>query len=100
MRLMFTPISPPSPVNIGNPAEFTIAALANMVLSEARSRNLAVRKTVSLPLPRDDPKVRKPSIELATSLLDWQPRVQIAEGLRMTFDYLMEALDVAAKSIV
>jgi dTDP-glucose 4,6-dehydratase len=68
------------PVNIGNPDEFTILQLAEMVkrLTDSKSR------IVFNPLPEDDPKVRMPDITKAKKLLDWQPQVKLEEGLKKT----------------
>jgi len=80
-RLFFSDIS--DPVNIGNPNEFTIRQLAEVVLEEAHSRS----EIVECPLPQDDPKVRRPDITLAETLLDWSPATQLREGLRRTIPY-------------
>jgi UDP-glucuronate decarboxylase len=72
------------PVNIGNPAELTIAALAQKVLEllpESTSR------IVREPLPQDDPRQRQPDISLAKERLGWQPRTTLDTGLRSTIDY-------------
>lgn len=71
------------PVNIGNPSEFTMNELAAEV-------SKAIGKDVSIeyhPLPQDDPKQRQPNIERAKSLLKWEPKVPLAEGLKSTVDY-------------
>src|SRR5262249_44643837 len=60
----------PLPVNIGNPGEFTVLELAEMVLRLTRSNSVIERK----PLPVDDPRVRRPDISRAQSILEWQPR--------------------------
>jgi dTDP-glucose 4,6-dehydratase len=72
-----------SPVNIGNPAEFTILELGQLVL-ELLGSDAGIRH---LPLPTDDPKVRQPDISRAIEFLDWQPTVQLSEGLVSTIDY-------------
>lgn len=71
------------PVNLGNPSEFTILELAELVLKLTGSKS----KLVFLPLPSDDPKQRQPNIDLATSQLGWTPTVPLEEGLKMTIDY-------------
>ncbi|MBP7461173.1 MAG: SDR family oxidoreductase [Candidatus Delongbacteria bacterium] len=68
------------PVNIGNPSEMTILAIAKMIIEETHSQS----KIVFKPLPDDDPKVRQPDISLARSILQWSPRVSIEDGLRKT----------------
>ncbi|CAN5267530.1 hypothetical protein BH20ACI1_BH20ACI1_06070 [soil metagenome] len=76
------------PVNIGNPGEFTMNELAQEV-SKAVNRNT---KTLHLPLPQDDPKQRQPNIERAKSLLNWQPTIPLAEGLKKTVAYFSEGI--------
>ncbi|HYC79175.1 MAG TPA: GDP-mannose 4,6-dehydratase, partial [Planctomycetota bacterium] len=71
------------PVNIGNPAELTILQFAQEVLAVTG----ATSKIVFKPLPVDDPKVRKPDITRARTLLGWEPRVPLREGLKKTLDY-------------
>jgi dTDP-glucose 4,6-dehydratase len=70
------------PVNIGNPNEFTLLELAETVVELTSSRSEIVHEA----LPIDDPKVRRPDISLARELLDWEPRVELREGLRRTID--------------
>jgi UDP-glucuronate decarboxylase len=72
------------PVNIGNPEEFTIKELAEKVLKlipESRS------KIIYKELPSDDPRQRKPDISLAKAKLDWEPKIKLEEGLKMTIAY-------------
>lgn len=76
------------PVNLGNPCEFTIIELADEV---ARSMGKDT-KIKYLPLPEDDPKQRKPDIERAKRLLDWSPRISLAEGLKKTIAYFAQTL--------
>ena len=71
------------PVNIGNPGEFTIKQLAEMVIEKTNSNS----KLVHMPLPADDPTQRKPDITLAQKHLDWKPQVPLEEGLQKTIDY-------------
>ena len=71
------------PVNLGNPGEFTMKELADEV-GIATGKDIRIKY---LPLPQDDPKQRKPNIERATSLLNWQPTVPLAEGLKKTAAY-------------
>jgi dTDP-glucose 4,6-dehydratase len=68
------------PVNLGNPAEFTILELAEIVVRLTGSRSSIVYEA----LPVDDPAVRRPDIALARELLDWSPGVELEEGLRLT----------------
>jgi UDP-glucuronate decarboxylase len=71
------------PVNIGNPGEFTIRQLAEIVIEMTGSRS----QIRSLPLPADDPKQRQPDITLAKQYLDWEPTVPLREGLSRTIAY-------------
>ncbi|UCC72427.1 MAG: SDR family oxidoreductase [Gemmatimonadota bacterium] len=71
------------PVNIGNPAEFTITQLAELVLElTGGTGGLEYR-----PLPEDDPKVRQPEIAVARELLGWEPKIELRQGLQKTIDY-------------
>ena len=76
------------PVNLGNPGEFTIRQLAELVLTLTGSRS----RLVFHPLPQDDPRQRKPDITLARSLLDWEPQVQLEQGLLNVIDYFRRVL--------
>ncbi len=76
------------PVNIGNPVEFTIRELAEQVLEKVGSSS----KLVEMPLPSDDPTQRKPDISLASKVLDWEPEIQLSEGLERTIPYFREAI--------
>ena len=71
------------PVNLGNPREFTMNELADEV-GKALGNGV---KVTHMPLPQDDPRQRKPNIERAKTLLGWQPKVQLAEGLKKTVEY-------------
>ena len=71
------------PVNIGNPGEFTMIELAEMILRQTGSRS----KLVFKPLPADDPRQRRPDISLAKERLEWQPSVALEDGLRETIAY-------------
>ena len=79
------------PVNIGNPTEFTILELAEMVISLTGSQS----EIVQCPLPEDDPVQRRPDITLATEILDWKPKVPLKEGLMVTIEYFTKALSAA-----
>jgi len=70
------------PMNIGNPNEFTVRGLADLVIEMTGSKSVIE----SRPLPIDDPKVRCPDIERARRMLGWEPRIQLREGLRRTID--------------
>lgn len=72
------------PVNLGNPGEFTIKELAELVLEMTGSTS----KLIYCPLPSDDPLQRKPDIAVAQKELDgWEPRIPLIEGLKPTIDY-------------
>jgi dTDP-glucose 4,6-dehydratase len=76
------------PVNIGNPVEFTVKQLAEMVVEMTGSTAGIEDK----PLPEDDPKVRQPDISQAKELLGWEPKVELREGLRRTLEYFAGVL--------
>ncbi len=69
-----------TPVNIGNPGEFTILELAEVILRLTGSASQIVYEA----LPQDDPTVRRPDIGLARGLLGWEPTIALEEGLRLT----------------
>lgn len=77
------------PVNIGNPGEFTMLELAQLVIELTNSKS----KLVFLPLPQDDPLQRKPVIELAKKELNWEPKVPLKEGLVKTIEYFESILE-------
>jgi len=83
MKLMDSPAALTGPVNLGNPTEFTIRALAERVLALTGSRS----KLIFQPLPQDDPKQRQPDIALANSALGWSPTIGLDQGLTKTIDY-------------
>ena len=85
-RLMSSDVS--DPVNIGNPHELTIRQLAEKVIALTGSRS----RIVTRPLPVDDPKIRQPDITRARSLLGWEPRVTLDEGLPRTLEYFKKKL--------
>jgi dTDP-glucose 4,6-dehydratase len=81
------------PVNIGNPNEFTIAELAKIVLELTGSTSpLDYRE-----LPTDDPKVRRPDNTRARTLLGWQPKVELREGVNRTIEYFRHELAMSAE---
>jgi UDP-glucuronate decarboxylase len=89
IRLMNTNNNIIGPVNLGNPKEFKISELADMVLRLTKSKS----KIVHLPLPEDDPLQRQPDIKLAKKLLDnWEPRIQIEDGLINTISYFKKII--------
>lgn len=76
------------PVNIGNPGEFTMLQLAELVLKKVGGKS----KISNMPLPADDPKQRRPDISLAKEALGWEPKVPLEEGLNRTIDYFRQAI--------
>jgi UDP-glucuronate decarboxylase len=89
MRMMDTEKGFTGPINIGNPGEFTMLQLAEKVLSLVGSKSKLVHK----PLPQDDPKQRKPIIDLAKSKLGWEPKVNLDDGLKETVAYFRRTLN-------
>jgi len=88
VRLMATPDDVVGPINLGNTNEFSIRELAEKVLELTGSAS----KIVYGPLPTDDPQQRKPDIALARKALEWEPKVELAEGLRETIAYFKTLL--------
>ncbi len=83
LRMMAGPDDFIGPVNIGNPGEFTIRELAELVIKLTGARS----KLIFSPKPADDPTQRKPDISLARKHLDWEPKIQLEEGLKKTIDW-------------
>jgi UDP-glucuronate decarboxylase len=88
VRLMNSPADFTGPVNLGNPAEFTIRELAEAVIELTGTKS----KLLSLPLPEDDPRQRKPDIAVARERLGWVPTISLASGLERTIDYFRRHL--------
>jgi UDP-glucuronate decarboxylase len=89
VRLMATGDDVTGPINLGNPSEITIRDLAETILGLTASRS----RIVSRPLPHDDPRQRCPDIAKAQSLLGWQPKVPLADGLKETVAYFRSLLN-------
>ncbi|HWA46490.1 MAG TPA: UDP-glucuronic acid decarboxylase family protein [Hypericibacter adhaerens] len=83
LRLMAAPDDLTGPVNLGNPGEFTIRQLAEMVIELTGSKS----KLVFHPLPADDPQQRRPNIKLAQDRLGWEPKIPLVQGLEKTITY-------------
>lgn len=96
VRLMQTKHEVTGPINLGNPAEFTMLELANLVIELTASRS----KIEFLPLPADDPRQRQPDIGLAVRELAWKPTVQLREGLARTIVYFEDLLSSGASQSV
>lgn len=77
---------PSGPINLGNPHEFTMIQLAELVIELTESKS----KIEFLALPRDDPKQRKPDISKAREILAWEPQIQLKEGLQKTIEYFKQ----------
>ncbi len=78
----------PNPVNIGNPGEITINQFAEEIIALTGAKTKIIYK----PLPKDDPKQRQPDITRAREILNWEPKVNRAEGLKLTLDYFKTVL--------
>ena len=94
VRMMATGHAVTGPINLGNPDEFTIAELAELVLELTGSRS----KLVYHPLPQDDPRQRCPDISAAEAVLDWRPSVALRDGLVETISYFRSLLDSAPRT--
>lgn len=88
IRMMATGDDFTGPVNIGNPNEFSILELAKKVIKMTGSAS----KIIFQPLPHDDPKQRQPDITLAKDKLNWQPNVELNEGLQHTIEYFKQVI--------
>lgn len=94
IRFMASNDSIPGPMNLGNPVEFEIRQLAELIIELIGSRS----KIVNLPLPTDDPRQRKPDITKARESLHWEPKVPLREGLVETIQYFEQLLALHGKS--
>jgi UDP-glucuronate decarboxylase len=96
IRLMESPPEVTGPINLGNPREFTIRELAEIVIEMTGSSS----EIVQHPLPADDPRQRQPDITKARAQLAWEPKVQLEEGLRNTVAYFSGlAMEPAARPV-
>jgi UDP-glucuronate decarboxylase len=95
IRLMDTGPDVTGPINLGNPTEFTIRQLAELIIEITGSAS----KLVFLPLPADDPQQRKPDITMAHKKLAWGPTVQLREGLMHTIAYFDQSLRVVSEDV-
>jgi UDP-glucuronate decarboxylase len=93
VRFMAAPKDFTGPLNLGNPGEFTVTQLAELVQEMTGSRSEIIYKT----LPADDPRQRQPDISLATKTLGWVPEVPLVTGLEKTIDYFRQLIGVAQK---
>ena len=74
-----------TPINLGNPAEYSIKTLAELIINLSESNSSLVNKA----LPQDDPKQRRPDVTLAEKLIEWSPNVSLSQGLKTTIDYFI-----------
>ena len=88
IRFMRSPPNITGPVNMGNPIEFTIAELAQKVINSTNSKSQIIYR----PLPSDDPEMRRPDIGLAKTLFNWEPKIDLDTGLKMTIPYFEKLL--------
>jgi len=86
VRLMASPKGFTGPVNLGNPKEFKIRGLAELVVSVTGSKSPVIQS----PLPQDDPKQRSPDISLASQHLGWSPKIELRDGLKQTVQYFQK----------
>lgn len=91
MAMMATGDEVCGPINIGNPNEFTVMELAEKVIKLTGSKSIILQQ----PLPQDDPQQRKPDIAKAKQLLNWEPKMQLNEGLLKTIEYFAGKLTTA-----
>jgi len=96
VKLMMTPEQVTGPINLGNPAEFSIIALARMVIDLTGSRSRIVHRS----LPVDDPRQRRPDISRAQELLHWSPRTDLKEGLKRTLAYFEQLLTDDVRAVL
>jgi dTDP-glucose 4,6-dehydratase len=92
-KLLFTDSDVHGPINIGNPTEFTIYELAELVIRQTNSNS----KIEFSPLPQDDPKQRKPDISLARNILKWEPSISLSEGLSLSIPYFLNKIQLQMK---
>jgi UDP-glucuronate decarboxylase len=83
VKLMASSNEVTGPINLGNPGEFTIKQLAEIVIQKVGGKS----KLVFEPLPQDDPKQRRPDISLAKKILDWEPKIKLENGLDKTIEH-------------
>ena len=79
-----------TPINLGNPNEFTMLELANLVIKLTNSKSKIIYKE----LPQDDPRQRKPDISRAIEILDWSPKIGLSEGISLTQKYFRGILNL------
>ncbi len=90
IKMMATEKGVTGPINLGNPEEFSILELAEMVIKLTKTKS----KIIFKPLPKDDPKRRRPEITKAKEILNWQPSIPLEEGLKRTIEYFKTTLNL------
>ena len=80
-------LRPETPINIGNPHEYSIAQIADLIIELTQSKSRVVFRD----LPLDDPTRRRPDISLAKEIIEWVPQIEIEEGLMKTIEYFKYA---------
>jgi UDP-glucuronate decarboxylase len=96
IRLMATSDEITGPINLGNPGEFTIRQLAEIVLNMTGSASVLEQ----YPMPQDDPRQRKPDIALAAAMLGWAPKVQLREGLKKAIEYFASTVPLSEQKVL
>ena len=94
VRVMKTDSNFHGPINLGNPHEFTVKELAELTLELIKDSK---SKIIYVELPKDDPCKRKPDITLAKQIINWEPKIQLREGLKKTIDYFIEIKELDSK---
>lgn len=87
-RMLTHPEIQNSPINLGNPHEFSMLELAKLVIEQTNSKS----KIIFLDLPQDDPKQRKPDISLAKLVLNWEPSIELSAGVQKTINYFQSVV--------
>ena len=95
IKLMNTGDGVIGPINLGNPSEFSILELAQLVIELTGSQSRITRK----PLPEDDPKQRQPDISKANQILGWKPAIPLRQGLESTIEYFERFLKERGDSL-
>ncbi len=87
-KMLLLENQPETPINLGNPVEFSMLELARKVIESTKSKSLIEYE----PLPLDDPRQRRPDISLASATLKWSPHISLEDGIRLTSDYFAKEL--------
>jgi UDP-glucuronate decarboxylase len=87
VKVMELELRPDTPINLGNPQEYTIVQIADLIIELTKSKSRVVFRD----LPLDDPTRRRPDVTLAREIIDWEPQIEIKEGLSKTIEYFKNA---------